>query len=64
MGGWLNPCPKGTFNLQDAPSSLVALTPSCVESVAIPYELLVITVMIYVGTELRSREFDFILTGY
>jgi hypothetical protein len=43
---------------------LDALTPSCVESVAIPYKLLVITVMIDVGTELRSREFDFILTGY
>jgi hypothetical protein len=35
-----------------------------VESEAIPYELLIITVMIDVGEELRSWGFDFILTGY
>jgi hypothetical protein len=35
-----------------------------VESEAIPYELLAITVMIDVGEELRSWSFDFILTGY
>jgi hypothetical protein len=35
-----------------------------VESEAIPYELLVITVMIDVGEELRSWDFAFILTGY
>jgi len=35
-----------------------------VESEAIPYELLVITVMIDVGEELRSWGFSFILTGY
>jgi hypothetical protein len=40
------------------------LTPDCVESEAIPYELLVITVMIDVGEVLRSWGFDFILTGY
>jgi hypothetical protein len=37
------------------------ITPSCVESEAIPYELLVITVMIDVGEALRSRGFDLIL---
>jgi hypothetical protein len=35
-----------------------------VESEAIPYELLVITVMIDVGEALRNWGFDFILTGY
>jgi hypothetical protein len=35
-----------------------------VESEAIPYERLVITVMIDVGEELRSWGFDFILTEY
>jgi hypothetical protein len=35
-----------------------------VESEAIPYELLVITVMTDVGEELRGWGFDFILTGY
>jgi hypothetical protein len=35
-----------------------------VESEAIPYELLVITVMIDVGEALRHWEFDFFLTGY
>jgi hypothetical protein len=34
------------------------------ESEAIPYERLVITVMIDVGEALRSWGFDFILTGY
>jgi hypothetical protein len=38
--------------------------PSCVESEAIPYELLVITVMIDVGEALRSWGFSFMLTGY
>jgi hypothetical protein len=33
------------------------------ESEAIPYELLVITVMIDVGEELRNWSFSFILTG-
>ena len=41
-----------------------SLTPSCVESEAIPYELLVITVMIDVGEALRNWGFDLILTGY
>jgi hypothetical protein len=40
------------------------ITPSCVESEAIPYELLVITVMIDVGEALRNWIFAFILTGY
>jgi hypothetical protein len=40
------------------------LTPSCVESEAIPYELFVITVMIDVGDELRNWNFAFILTVY
>jgi hypothetical protein len=40
------------------------MTPSCVESEAIPYELLAITVMIDVGEELRSWVFAFILNGY
>jgi hypothetical protein len=35
-----------------------------VENEEIPYELLVITVMIDVGEELRSWRFDFILNGY
>jgi hypothetical protein len=35
-----------------------------VESKAIPYEPLVITVMIDIGEALRSCGFDFILTGY
>jgi hypothetical protein len=35
-----------------------------VESEAIPYELLVITVMIDVGEEPRSWGFDIFLTGY
>jgi hypothetical protein len=35
-----------------------------VESEAIPYELLVITVMIDVGEAFRNWGFDFILTGY
>jgi hypothetical protein len=39
-------------------------TPSGVETEAIPYELLVITVLIDVGTELRNWDFAFILTGY
>jgi hypothetical protein len=39
------------------------LMPSCVESEAIPYELL-ITVMINVGEALRNWGFYFILTGY
>jgi hypothetical protein len=34
------------------------------ESEAIPYEGLVITVMINVGEALRNWGFDFILTGY
>jgi hypothetical protein len=38
-----------------------ALTPSCLESEAIPYELLVITVMIDVGEELKNWDFSFIL---
>ena len=40
------------------------LTPSRVENEAIPYELLVITVMIDVGEALRNWGFDLILTGY
>jgi hypothetical protein len=40
------------------------LTPSCVESEAIPYELLVITVMIDIGEALRNWVFAFILTRY
>jgi hypothetical protein len=40
------------------------LTPSRVENEAIPYELLVITVMIDVGEVLRNWGFDLILTGY
>jgi hypothetical protein len=43
---------------------IYTLTPSCVESEAIPYELFVITVMTYAGDELRDRGFAFILTGY
>ena len=39
------------------------ITPSCVESEAIPYQLLVITVMIDVGEALRNWGFDLILTG-
>jgi hypothetical protein len=39
------------------------LTPSCLESVTIPYTLLVITAMIDVVTELRNRRFEFILAG-
>jgi hypothetical protein len=35
-----------------------------VESEAIPYELLVITVMINVGEALKNWGFAFILTGY
>jgi hypothetical protein len=35
-----------------------------VESEAIPYELLVITVMIDVGEALRNWGFDFIFIGY
>jgi hypothetical protein len=34
------------------------------ESEVIPYELLVITVMINVGEAFRNWRFDFILTGY
>jgi hypothetical protein len=34
-----------------------------VESLAIPYELVVITVLIDVGDEFRNRGFDFILIG-
>jgi len=41
-----------------------ALTPSCLESEAIPYELLVITVMIDVGEELKNWDFSFILTEH
>jgi hypothetical protein len=39
-----------------------SLTPSCAESEAIPYQRLVITVMIDVGEELRSWGLGFILT--
>jgi hypothetical protein len=38
--------------------------PNCEESEAIPYELLVITVVIDVGEALRNWGFDFIFTGY
>ncbi len=38
--------------------------PSYVKSEAIPYELLIITVMIDIGEALRSWRFDLILTGY
>jgi hypothetical protein len=47
-----------------SPAYVCSLTPGCVESEAIPYELLVITVMNDVGEELRSWIFAFILTGY
>jgi hypothetical protein len=35
-----------------------------VESEAIPYELIVMTVIIDVGEELKNWGFSFILTGY
>jgi hypothetical protein len=44
--------------------TILDITPSCVESEAIPYELLVITVMIDVGEELKNWDFSFILTGH
>ncbi len=41
---------------------LVIVVPSCVESEAISYELIVITVMIDVGEVLRNCGFDLTLT--
>ncbi len=40
------------------------LTPSCVESEAIPYELFVITVIIDIADELWNWTFSFEVTGW
>ena len=37
--------------------------PSCVECITIPYELIVKAVLIEAATELRKKNFDFILNG-